>query len=395
MSSKYFDVLYNKNANDKELQWQVYVIKNKDDTATIYREFGQVDGKLQLVEKIITIPKSKSDCYSQAIFDAQVLYNNQMQKKGYKPINIINIINNDIKNNNNNDDKDDNDDVITDYKSYSFLPMLANKYQDKMKYIKFPALCQPKLDGIRFTARSINNEIELRSRSNLIKPSFDYIRNDIKDLPKNITLDGEFYSKSMTFQALNGLCNKKKTFTVNESIKYYIFDCYFFDNPDATFAERYEFISEFTKNRKYIELVKCTTITSPNEIKPLHDKFVKEGYEGLMIRNINSKYKLKDRSNDLLKFKEFFDEEFEIVKCIASDSSTEKDAIMFILKTKNNDEFTVRPRDTFINRIEMYKDYLKHPDNYIGKLYTVRYQEKYPDNDVPRFGIGIGIRYDL
>jgi hypothetical protein len=388
-TSKHFDILYNKNANDKELQWQVYVIKNKDASATIYREFGQVNGKLQIVEKIITIPKSKSDCYTQALFDAEVLHNNQMQKKGYKPININNVIN---------DDNDD-DNVInapeSNLESYSFLPMLANKYQDKMKYIKFPALCQPKLDGIRFTARSVNNAIELRSRSNLIKPSFDYIRNDIKDLPENITLDGEFYSKSMTFQELNGLCNKKKTFTINESIKYYIFDCYFFDNPDATFAERYEFISEFTKNRKYIELVKCTTVTSHNEIKPLHDKFVKEGYEGLMIRNINSKYKLKDRSNDLLKFKEFFDEEFEIVKCIASDSSTEKDAIMFVLKTKNNDEFTVRPRDTFQNRIEMYKDYLKHPDNYIGKLYTVRYQEKYPDNDVPRFGTGIGIRFDL
>ena len=64
------------------------------------------------------------------------------------------------------------------------------------------------------------------------------------------------------------------------------------------------------------------------------------------------------------------------------------------MKTDKGEEFTCRPRGSIEERKEDYQNYLENPSDYIGKLYTVRFQEKY-ENDIPRFPVGISIRYDL
>lgn len=114
-----------------------------------------------------------------------------------------------------------------------------------------------------------------------------------------------------------------------------------------------------------------------------------------MVRNISGSYKLKDRSNDLLKYKNFIDNEFTIVGAKTPTNGKEEGCIIWVLKLANSEEtFTCRPRDTYESRKADWDEYSTNPGIFLGKPYTVRYQETY-DNGIPRFPVGIAIRYDL
>jgi hypothetical protein len=231
-----------------------------------------------------------------------------------------------------------------------------------------------------------------------------------------VFLDGEFYSLKIPFKTLNGYCNRKtwesksKTCYTKipkdhlESIHYYIFDCYFADQPNKPYAERLAYIKELfkTQTSPYLKFVEAEIANQESEIQGFHDKYVAEGHEGLMIRNQASAYKLKDRSNDLLKYKEFNDEEYEIVGAECPDNGKEGPDVAnglpgcIIWKLKLNDSdltFTCRPRDTHESRRHDMMTYLADFTIFVGQKYTVRYQEKY-DNGIPRFPVGVAIRYE-
>ena len=390
--------------------WIIKVIKNKNDnTALIVREYGQVNGKPQFSQTLITEGKSKDTPYEQAVFNANSLWKDQIQKKGYyeDKDNEINIsFKKKFKS-----EYEEEPAKIED--TFSMLPMLAKQYLEQKNHVVFPCYVQPKLDGIRYTARRVKSDIEFRTRNNKIKPFFDHIRNDIHklNLPDDVILDGEFYSfnPNVPFKNLNGYCNMVKFSNYLSipdeyilSVHYHIFDCYFLNNPSMTYEERYKYLEKLlndklTNKLNFLHLVKCEEINSHEDIKKWHDKYVEEGYEGIMIRNKSGIYVLKNRSSDLLKLKNFYDEEYEIVSADAPVTGKDKGAIIFTLKTKEGNTFTCRPRGSIEDRINDYKDYLKNPNNYIGKLYTVRFQEKYTEGNsenIPRFPVGIAIRWD-
>ena len=125
---------------------------------------------------------------------------------------------------------------------------------------------------------------------------------------------------------------------------------------------------------------------SDEEIKTFHKKYIKLGYEGVIIRNKNGLYKEKNRSNDLLKYKEFVDDEFEIVdyKC---GTGQDANAVIWICKTKDEKIFNARPEGTLEERRKFYR----YGKQYIGKLLTVRYQNLSKDG-IPRFPVGVTIR---
>ena len=115
-----------------------------------------------------------------------------------------------------------------------------------------------------------------------------------------------------------------------------------------------------------------------------------------MIRFSNSIYQLNSRSKYLLKYKQFFEEEFTILDATCSSNGKEQGCIIYILDSDNNkhNKFECRPIGSLNNRIEEYKKFKMNPNKYIGCKYTVKFQEKTPDG-IPRFPIGKGIRIDI
>jgi DNA ligase-1 len=429
--------------------WKISVIV-EDNVVYICREYGKHCGKPIINKKLMSEAKSKPTVYDQSIFEAEKDWKEMIDKKGYvSDINVLTNTSSQLTATQSSSDaslqvsdtqshkkikiaikpqsvvegtgriristinKDANQTrmvrVTDDTSSFKFLPMLANKWIERKKYVKYPCITQPKLDGVRYTARKLSpTVVVIKTRNDAECPFFDEIKNAIRslNLAPNVLLDGEFYSKRLQFRTLNGYCNRKKldgktgynTIPKDDldSIQYNIFDCYFIDEPAKPFNERYQYLSELlSKNtNEFLQLVPIVTIKEESEIQKLHDQFVVEGYEGIMIRNISSPYKLKDRSNDLLKYKNFQDAEFEIVSARAPTNGKEEGCIIWELKLPTSDDtFTCRPRDTYDSRKTDWIAYQSDPSQFIGLMYTVRFQETY-ENGVPRFPSGIAIRYD-
>ena len=146
----------------------------------------------------------------------------------------------------------------------------------------------------------------------------------------------------------------------------------------------------------FITTVPTTLIHDFDEMERLHDVYVKEGYEGIILRNPQGLYKKGGRSSDLLKFKKFEEDEFEIISTGVEVQTINNDTyncIMFRCKTKMGAEFNCRPKGTLAYRQEM----LEKANTYIGKQLTVRYfaltdSTQGSGQGVPQFPVGIIVR---
>jgi DNA ligase-1 len=130
----------------------------------------------------------------------------------------------------------------------------------------------------------------------------------------------------------------------------------------------------------------------------LHDEYVKQGYEGLILRDGDAPYLWKHRGKELLKYKEFIDEEFRIIGYRAG-TGVDEGTIIFKCHTGGRRDkclpygangsgyFDCRPKGTVEYRSAMYDTGWR----FVGKMLTVRYQER-TLYDVPKFPVGISIR---
>jgi len=275
------------------------------------------------------------------------------------------------------------------------LPMLALVYQDRKHNIEWPAYASPKLDGNRLMCRyNVEANIEYLSRKGKRFTTLEHLDNDIEELLAHLNMsDGELYIHGVSLQNIAAASKKKRDLT--QELEYWIFDCI---KPDLPFTERYKqiqnFFNKFSKEinefgfRKAGKLVEVPNyeIKNEEELEEKHNLFVGLGFEGTMVRNKDGLYKIAHRSADLLKRKDFLEEEFEI---IGGKEATGNDAgtVVFICKTKEGKTFDVRPRGTR----EQRKDWLNNIDKLVGKLLTVRYQYL-SDQNIPCHLRGICIR---
>ena len=137
----------------------------------------------------------------------------------------------------------------------------------------------------------------------------------------------------------------------------------------------------------YIKQVKSEECLKEENINDFLEKYTKEGYEGLIIRNKKGLYEENTRSVNLQKLKKFVDEEFEIIDYTTPNIGKEVGCVIWICKTKEGKKFNVRPSGNYQERKQLYKNAKK----YIGKMLTVRYQEL-TNGNVPRFPVGVTIR---
>ncbi len=185
------------------------------------------------------------------------------------------------------------------------LPMLANKWEDRKKYISEPFYVQPKLDGVRLLV-SKDGGI---SRTGKIIPGTEVLG---KGLKPGQYVDGEAYDPNLSFEELTS------TFKTDPlKLKFYVFD--FFDlraealaRDQMTFEQRWEYVKDSIYNPHY-EYIETFSVKKHEDMEGYHKMFMQQGFEGTMIRDRFSVYEVGKRSNYLLKYKDFQTEEYEIV----------------------------------------------------------------------------------
>lgn len=282
--------------------------------------------------------------------------------------------------------------------------MLANKYEPsdsskkKRAGIVFPCYVQPKLDGLRcvvYLDPTTQNPV-YQSRTGGIFTTLHHLDVAIKQLLKDrpeLVLDGELYTNQIPFEELAGLI-KKKAITSQEDIakiqcvQYHLYDIVLSETP---FRLRTQIILDLPKTASlktdpFIEIVPTYFVNAESEFREKFGEFVAQGYEGIMLRNVAGLYQENYRSNDLMKYKEFFESEYPIVG-FKEASGRDEGTVIWECETPDGRRFCVRPRGTQESR----REWFVNAKAFVGSQLTVIYQEL-SEMGVPRFPVGKALR---
>jgi DNA ligase-1 len=380
--------------NDRIYTWSISIIdKHKNGSVyTISTSHGLIDGKKVVHEKDIEEGKAKRTVLEQAILEANRKWENKKEKELYLEKLDLN-------------EKKSSSSVS----SITVRPMLANKFDFKLYNpdsksrafkISFPAYVQRKYDGIRCIAyKNGDGEIVIESRKGIQFQNFGLLKEQLSvlfnKLPDNFYLDGELYTDKLDFEVISGLIRLHETSSVEDNnlinkIEYHIYDFIDLNNADVPYKDRYLFLKDFLhKNASKLSLIKdveTTLIKKVEDVKKYHDEYFKQGYEGIMVRDLNGPYEINKRSKYLQKFKEFMEEEFKIIG-YHDGTGDEKGAVIWDCEISSDKNVAVRPRGTFESRKKLFLE----ADKYIGKKLTVIFQG-YTEDGSLRFPVGKAIR---
>ena len=343
----------------------VEILCDWDSTTETYklkRYTGQFNGKM-IEQPVIEIVKGKA---KRTISEQATLeFNSHVKKyldKGYKKISDYGY-----------DSFENFDENVvpksnTDQKGL-VKPMLCDQYDfNDSKLEKITWKASTKLDGLRTMLYYKDGVIYTSSRGGKdYNVAATYIREDeyLKTLFEEnptLILDGELYRHGWNLQKISGLGRLE---TLTEDHKELQFYCYDIVDESKTFKERYEILQTLNQTDKFI-VVEHLDVKGNDNINKLHDKYIDQGYEGLVLRDPSKTYKCGSRSNRMLKVKKFTDAEFEVIDLV---EGLRDEDLCFLLKTENGNQFKAKP----IGDRQLKQWYRDNLDSLIGKMATVKY----------------------
>lgn len=266
--------------------------------------------------------------------------------------------------------------------------MLAKDFKKEVHKIDWSGQIhvQPKFDGMRCLAFIKDHKVKLMSRDGKEITTMGHIADELTQLD-DIIFDGELYGHRLNFQENMRLIKKYRKGD-SENILYNIYDTV----NDHPFHKR--IVRSFIRDLKYSVEVSTYRITSEEELKQWHVKFLNDGYEGTMVRHGNDGYKVNGRSSSLLKYKDFIDITAQIVD--VEPATQRPDWGQFVLAWPGASGHRLGEnllgcgmKFSHVEREEI----LKNKEEYIGKTAELRFFE-YSETGVPRFPVVFGIRLD-
>lgn len=291
----------------------------------IQRSYGQVKGKTTLSPAIIVDKTKQKRTWKEQL---ELQYNSEVKKyldKGYVKV-----------------DKHPNDypeDELTEIfgevktNQYGVIkPMLA-KQADKVtnkKIFDKEWLASRKLDGVRCLMYYKDGEVHTASRGG---EHYDYSTEHIRTNPSlvslfernpNIILDGELFRRFKSLQQISGAARMEKNAYECDWLQYWIYDCYI---PEVKASNRIKKLEEIAKDYSIpiyhspkedelntsIFILEHIKVSGWSNIEALHDTYVSEGFEGVVIRNPDKLYKPGGRTNDMIKVKKYKSEDFKVI----------------------------------------------------------------------------------
>ena len=254
--------------------------------------------------------------------------------------------------------------------------MLAHKFDESRVDWNQAVYIQPKLDGVRclFTrdgaySRNHKQFMNVRHIEMALKSFFDQ--------HPNVTLDGELYNHKLkhNFEKIISLVRKQKpTDTDRRDAQHLVqFHCYdYIDDDNQSYAERQANLTCSNIYDAQVKYVQAKRVTSYEQARDIHAKYLEDGYEGSIIR-LNGLYK-QGRSYDLMKFKDFSDTEATIVGYEIGKGKRSGTLGKFLMLDDEGVKFGCPPGKGYT-----YKDLadmLKNIDQFIGKRATFTYFQR-------------------
>lgn len=340
--------LYKLNANKSVNQWTIFV-----EGDSYWTEFGKVGGVIQTSDKTYCQAKNigrvnETTAEEQAILEATSIWKRKKEMENFV------------------EDIDSVGDV--QFQPPMLAKVYGKVYDPSMKFI------QPKLDGVRCNI-SINSDGSTTALSRRNKPftSTKHIENELVPFlagHPSIHLDGELYNHELhdDFNKIVSLVKKQKISDADRSeieskVKYYVYDMWDDEKPELTFSERLAIITQFLGGLENVVIVPTFAVESGADVNNWFNDFVGMGYEGAIIR-LDAPYEHK-RSGNLLKYKEFYDNEFQVVSVNIGKNNTIAESVSIVLDNGNVCNATLAFTD------KVCKEIWDNKEDYVGTMATV------------------------
>jgi len=356
-----FPILYKKSTTGKISTWQIFVENN-----TYYTVSGFEDGK-----KVTSAP---NECFAknvgksnattdeqQALAEAVSIYTKRLEAGYWEDVTKCGI-------------------------ETFYQPMLAHEWGKRESKVLYPLYAQPKLDGIRCIVK-YDGMFTRKGKPIISAPHIYQSLKHLFEADPTLILDGELYADKhiIDFNTIISLTRKSKPTktdlaTSAQYIQYHVYDC---PSHDGKFGKRYVYLNTLGLPNTCV-LVETHLVKSKTELNDLYTKWLELNYEGQMVR-VDEHYENK-RSYYLLKRKEFFDAEYTITGVIEGSGNMKNKVGTLSFVTEEGKSF-----EAAVNGDWEYLEKLYKRNDLIGKVATVKFTEKTPDNK-PRFGKVICIR---
>ncbi len=379
-------IFYQLDTKGKVREWSIEVEDNST-YSTIIVNTGLKDGKkIETLTNItvgMNIGKSNETThYQQACKDAQSEIDKRI-KKGY----VTDITQ--IKS------KGETATIKAPMKGYSYHPTGKNKALtlSDLKIRDEKVLLQVKLDGFRGRIHVTKDEVTFYSSGGDVIPSFPKIEKSIRNSFDKIYsyvnskygineyyLDGEYYNHDLGFQKVASACGTRVNITpekevLRNQIQFYLFDVCL----DAPYSTRSKVLEYFYDKDIVLETPGKYIMANEKEIDSYFEEVLKRGYEGLMIRTLQTPYEFK-RSKQLTKYKPLLDSEYKIIGFKQSITGETLGAIEF--QMEDGKTFYANPKDEF-GTDEMKLTIWNNKKDYLGKYATVEFLN-FTDEGLPR-----------
>ena len=271
-------------------------------------------------------------------------------------------------------------------------PMLA-KQLDKVTNLKIlnkEWYASRKIDGLRCLIYIDKGELHTASRGAM---NYDSAMVEIlthptliklfKDNP-GLILDGEAYHYGWTLQALNSVARTQKTAKDLDILQFYWYDIV---DTNSTFEERWAFMQDirdqlnltfdpernFERDELRIQFVPQEIISGYDNMMNLHNKFVSEGWEGVVIRDPNRPYKPNGRTNDMIKIKKYRDDTFKVIDYELGLRGSED--MVFVCEMEDGRTFKAKPFGDRAQKEEYVENFDKLYKNHIGECKFFYYSD--------------------
>lgn len=331
--------IYKRDSKGNTRVWEAYA---HGDKYTVIH--GIQAGKMQ-EETTTCTPKNvgkanETTAEQQAVLEVEALYRKKLERDGYKY------------------SLDDEDALLA--------PMLALDYS-KVPH-RIPAgeqvWCSPKLDGVR-TLYIPGKGLQSRKGKFYDLPHITKALEGVKHI-----LDGEIYLHGYELNRI--VSATKKTNELTPLLEFHIFDVVMADSFDKRMNTYWDMRFESPCIKKVPQVLRS--------IDNFHDDFnfyIQQGYEGCMLRRNEFPYE-HCRSASLFKYKEFQEAEYQITGVeVDKEGNGVLDFGIFRARCRGTDEYR--------------RHQAEHPEEYVGKCATVRYQTL-TEFGIPQFPSVIAVR---
>jgi DNA ligase-1 len=367
-----------------------YELINPKDPQTryfiIHRVSGQLGGKrTSQPDKIVERGKATRNLWEQVMLEAKHLVKEKLDK-GYREI-----------------DKDPDEYTVDELNSILGeivtgqngvpKPMLA-KQVDKVTNTKIfdkEWYASRKIDGLRaLIYMGDDGELHTASRGamNYDAAMYEILSNKslIKVFKENpgLILDGECYHHGYTLQQLNSIARTQKTAVDYEVLQFYWYDIV---DTNSTFDERFAFMKdiqdqlnltfnpekEFEEGELRIQFVPQILVSGYDKMMELHNQYVSEGWEGLVVRDPDKVYRPNGRTNDMVKIKIYKDDCFKVVGIEAGLRGSED--MVFIMEMEDGRTFKAKPFGDRLQKEEYWNNFEEKYKGHIGECKFFYYSD--------------------